>query len=168
MRLIYGAGAATSEPAWQQVNVTTVHRAVPGPGQLAVIPVSPGIAIWSPSVPCLVRNFTINDDETDPLVGAGGATTLSIGVNQNAVAVILFTIAVATANFGNTLIGWGVFGPVNSTNLGNQDSGIVLAPAGSIPGRPTLFREIRAFSNAGTYTGTLRFRFEMRPFVGTW
>jgi len=164
---MYTAGTATSEPTWTQVNVTTVHRAVPGPGQLGPIPVSPGITIWSPPFPCLTRNFTINDDETDPLVAAGAAT-ISIGVNQGAVAVILYTIAIATATFQATLNGWGVFGPVNSTNLGNQDSGIVLAPAGSVPGRPALFREIRAFSNAGTYTGTLRFRFEMRAFAGAW
>lgn len=152
---------------WEVANITTVHRAVPVPPQLAAIPVSPGIVIWSPPFPCLLRGFTINDDQADPLVGAGAAT-LSIGVNQAAAAVTLLTIAIATVNFGNTICGWGVFGPVNSTNVGTNDSGIVLAPAGSVPGRAALFREIRAFSNAGTYTGTLRFRFEYRPFVGPW
>lgn len=156
-------------PGWKTINVTTVHRAVPVGTELAAIPVG-GVAIWTPSFPCLVRAFTVNDDSADPLVGGGGATALSIGILS---ATATFVLSTATANYTTMAVGGGALGPniapsSGTGGIGVQDSGVVVYPAGSVPGRAAISRPINAYSNAGTYTGTLRFRFEMRPFAGGW
>lgn len=121
-----------------------------------------GTTIYTPPFPLLLRAFTINDDSGNPLVGGGGGTTVSIGT-PGFVNNILSATALAT--YGTTLLGWGFNGPASGNTQG--EGGIVLAPAGSIPGRASLSRVLQAFANAGTITGTLRFRFEVRP-MGVW
>lgn len=144
---------------WIPFSVTTVHRAVPVAPQLAAIPVG-GVVIWTPPCPGLVRAFTINDDSGDPLVGSGGATNILVG--SNTAAMLVNTVTLAT--YGTTLCGWGVNGPSVATSIiGTADGGVAVAPAGSIPGRAAVARVLSAFSNAGTITGTLKFRFEFRP-----
>ncbi len=143
---------------WQMINVTYVA----GVGT-EIVP-SPGTVLWTPPFPCLVRGLVANDDSGNALVGAGGATTLSIGVDTQPV---VFVSAIALASYATILQGWGVSGTsTSSASSGCQDSGVVLAPAGSLPGRATLARSLRGFGNAGTITGTLRIHFEMRPFAG--
>jgi len=156
-----------TEPAWQPVIVTTVHRAVPVPPQLGAIPVSPGIVIWTPPSPGLVRAFSANDDSADPIVFAGGATTLTIGIQFGVGSAQATLIPANVASAFAVVVGWGAAAPtVAVTAPGIQDSGVLVFPAGTVPGRVTVPRAIVAFTNAGTATGTLRFRFEFRPFVG--
>lgn len=168
-----------NEPRWLQVSVAAVMRAVPVGDQVPPASVNPGTTIWTPPFPCYIRGFTINVDGSDPLVPAGGATTLSIGVRDATAAAIgaestlVRALPIAGVWNGGTnphLLGWGVDGGgvATATGIGISDSGIVLAPAGSVPGQAAYARTIAAITNAGTATGTLRMRFEMRPFAGPW
>lgn len=126
-----------------------------------------GINIFTPTQPILLRALTLNggDAGQDPLTGAGGATTISIGTTSSN---NLFVNASTIAAFNSGLICWGGgSGPrVNDSINGVADAGVVLAPAGSIPGFATAARLLTANCNAGTVSGTLRFRFEFRPFAG--
>lgn len=160
--LIISRALRRSEPAWELVNVTSVHT-----GANPIV-VAPGTDIWVPPFPCLVRGFIINDDAADPLVGGG---TLNIGINTSDGSTnggLVFARAVASSAYGSRLIGWGIEGPgiVVATGIGVGDSGVILGPVGSFPGRPTFFRHINATGSVAALTGTLRFHFEMRRLAG--
>lgn len=145
-----------SEPRWERV--TVVFNATATPIVVA------GTSLWLPTAPGFVRGLIVVDDSAAPLVGNAGATTLAIGTT---LIVNSFIAATALASFGLALEGWGVGGPLNSTNAGNMDSGVVVAPVGSIPGRAAVARNIAAYANAGNITGTLHVNFEFRRFAGT-
>jgi len=149
----YSGGA--SEPAWQAIVLAYNATAVPI--------LAAGTILWNPTGPGLIRALSCNDDIASPLVGGGGATTLSIGTEA---IVNTFLVATALGAFATALEGWGVSGPLNSTNVGTQEAGVIVAPLGSIPGRPALQRTLRGYANLGSITGILRIRFEFRPFVG--
>lgn len=156
-----------NEPPWQALSVTTVHRAIPVPPQLGPILPGTGTVIWTPTFPCFVRGFTINDDSTDPLVGAGGATTLTIGCNGGGGNTVFTAVASTLVTYTSALVGWGNLGGSSGGNTNaTQDSGVFLTPVGTVPGQVAQFRSIVAFGNAGTITGTLRFRFEIRAYTG--
>lgn len=152
-----------SEPRWQMVTGSVIYTA--GNPIIAT-----GTLLWTAPFPCLVRALTVNDDIADPLVLAGGATSVSIGCLGATGAFVLATIP---ANYALLAAGWGSLGPAVNPSSGTNgnatnDSGAVLYSLGSVPGRPAILKPINAYTNAGTATGTLNFRFEMRPFVGAW
>jgi hypothetical protein len=117
-----------------------------------------GTTIWTPPFLCLLRAFSVNDDSGNALSGAGGATSVSIGTPG-----FLNSLVSATpfANYANTVLGSGFNGPGNLNSAG--DGGIIMGPAGAFVGRATLSRLLQAGTNAGTATGTLRFRMQIRP-----
>lgn len=154
---LYANLGAGSEPPWQIVNIAFDATATPIG--------TAGTTLWTPPFPCLVRALTCNGDSGAPMTNNGGSTTLSIGTNA---VVNTFVAATTTATYNTALQGWGLGGPLNSTQVGTEEAGTVLAAAGQIPGAAAVFRVLQGFSNAGTITGTLRIRFEMRPFAGSW
>lgn len=170
--LIISRAFRPSEPVWQLITMTTVHRTVPGPGELPALSVAPGTTIWTPPFPCVVRAFTVNSDEADPITSPDGGTTYSTGITGPVATggQLAFTTATVFSGLGTRLNGHGHDGPgiAAATGIGVADAGITLFPVGALLGRPTLFRHIGGVTNSGTAVGTLHFRFEMRAFPGAW
>jgi len=142
---------------WFQVNLTTVHRAAPAPGELGEITSSKSTTptIWTPPAPCYVRGMVVHDDQGDPISAVDMSVTHTADLAND-------TFVEFTQGYDRGL-GWGVRGPQdNSTDKGTQEAGVLLYPAGSVPGRPADARELVALATAGggPIVGTLHWHFE--------
>lgn len=160
---------------WRTQRVRAVHRAVPGPGEFAAIPVAPGIVIWTPPVPALVRTIAVNIDTGDPLLAAGGALNVRVGLNVGAgvgsdLQPFVQNNLFATWNVaGGRVLGAGNEGP-GGTGAGTSiwtlaEGGVLMTPVNALhPGEANLARAIVVSVDVGTATGTMLYAFQWRPF----
>lgn len=158
---------------WRTVRVRAIHRAAPGPGELPAIAVAPGIVIWTPPVPALVRAIVVQIDTGDPLVAAGGALNVRVGLNISVVGTDLQTF-VQNETFavwnvaGGRVFGWGNEGPgvtAGTSQWAVGSGGVFMMPLNSLhPGEASSARSIAVTTDVGTATGTMLYAFQWRPF----
>lgn len=154
---------------WQPIALRLAFRAVPVPPELPAI--SPANQVlWVPPSPGAIRSVVLFEDDGDPVVAAGGATVLRLGLNGSTTSIgSLFVPSqtIATLNVGQ-VGGWGIRGAadpggVNATNP-NGSGGVVMIGEGQADGTSPAddTRGLAISSDAGTVTGVLFVLFEFR------
>ena len=151
---------------WLKVDLTTVHRAVPAPGELAPVTASRATTpvIWVPPAPCYVRGVIVNDDEND-----------SFPLDKMAIVATdpdadrTFVLQTSGYQFAR---GWGARGPQHEDSgfeAATASGGYFMFPAGAAPGRPNAQRALIALrETAGSSVGTLHWHLEYRLLPGGW
>lgn len=148
-------------------------RAAPGPGEFSQIVPAGGAtpAVYQPAFPIYIRRAETWIKDTDALVAAGGATTLTwIARTASATAgsLIAITNALTIANYNLTpsttaLVNGG--GPTTPTGIAQLDC--ILFPAGFHVDHPNAQRVVTAICDVGSVTGVMYLAFEWRRLYPT-
>lgn len=152
---------------WITQQLRCEFRTVPGAGQFPPIDTA-GVTIWTPPVRALVRGFATVVDLGDPLVPAGAAATVAVGVITNGAylnQVLMLSTAHATLNAaGGQVQGWTSPQAIVAGGFlvsPPTSGGVAFWPANELwPTETQGARSLAVACNADTYTGTLLFTFQ--------
>lgn len=139
-----------TQTEFELIEFRTVHRAVPGPGELGPIIPAPGISVYAPNPGRYILSATVAPLASDPLVAGGGATTVLGALYDSA--------GTPLSNFMRAIS----IGQINTFGHGapfSPNPGAIDGWAGIYIGRPadgsTAVRDLRLRADAGTVIGTL-------------